>query len=164
MSAALAKFISELEAEMQTTYFYAGREHELLDLITTPTIDLSRAACAGVDPDVYHPDGPLDEVSAARCSTCPVRMGCLAVALRAEDPQARSGWYGGLGPEDRSGIAQELAVASASQLFGDRAREAVRLRAAGLSVTEIAVRLACSRRTVQRYFRKSKAPNQAGQQ
>lgn len=147
---------------MQTTPFYAGREDELLDLITTLTIDLSGAACAGVDPELYHPDGPLDEVSAARCSICPVRMGCLALALRAEDPQFRSGWYGGLGPHDRSDVAEELAMASAPHLSCDRTREAVRLRATGLSVTEIAVRLGCSRRTVQRYFSKPRAHRQPG--
>jgi hypothetical protein len=101
-------------------------------------------------------------VSAARCFICPVRMGCLALALRAEDPQFRSGWYGGLGPNDRSGVAEELAVASAPHLSDDRAPEADRLRAAGLSVTEIAVRLGRSRRTVQRYFSKSRAPKQPG--
>jgi DNA-binding CsgD family transcriptional regulator len=139
---------------MQTTYFYTGREHELLNLIRNPrAIDLSGAVCAGVDPDIYHPDGPLDEVSAARCSACPVRLRCLALALSAEDPEARSGWYGGLGPEDRSRIANDLAVASASPRSADRTHEAVRLRAAGMTVDQIAARLACSRRTVQRYCR-----------
>jgi hypothetical protein len=147
---------------MQTTPFYAGREDELLDLLKTQTINLSGAACAGVDPELYHPDGPLDEVSAARCSICPVRMGCLALALRAEDPEFRSGWYGGLGPNARSRVAEELEVASAPHLSCDRTPEAVRLRAAGLSVTEIAVRLGCSRRTVQRYFSKSRAPKPSG--
>ncbi|OBB78162.1 hypothetical protein A5759_01945 [Mycobacterium sp. 852014-52144_SCH5372336] len=124
-------------------------------MIKTPTLVLRGAACAGTDPELYHPDGPLDEVSAARCATCPVRLNCLALALRAEDPDARSGWYGGLGPAERSVLARDLTIASDPPPSPDRAPEAIRLRAAGLSVNEIATRLACSRRTIQRYFSKS---------
>lgn len=146
-----------------TTHFYHGRERELLALIKNPTTRLDGAACIGVDTDLYHPEGAaLDDVSGARCATCPVRMGCLALALRAEDPDARSGWYGGLGPDDRDTLATELALVAEPGSALDRAPEAFRLRAAGLSVREIAARLACSRRTVQRYFSESRRSEQSG--
>jgi hypothetical protein len=145
---------------MQKKHFFTGQEHALLDLVTNPkSIDLSSAACIGVDPDVYHPDGPLDELSAARCTTCPVRIGCLALALGAEDPEARAGWYGGLGPEDRSDLAQQLTAPStpSAPKLCDPAAEAARLRASGLTVNQIARRLECSRRTIQRYLSKRSA-------
>ena len=41
-------------------------------------------------------------------SDCPARLACLALALRAEDADAREGWYGGLAPADRDDIAHIL--------------------------------------------------------
>jgi AraC-like DNA-binding protein len=152
----IGELLSKLESTVQSEYFFTGQEHELCDLVRHPrSIDLSEAACVGIDPDIYHPDGPLDELSAARCNACPVRIGCLALALQAEDPEAREGWYGGVGPEDRAQIARELNLPTVQACDGiDLAVEAVRLRAAGLTVNQIAAHLACSRRTVQRYCRK----------
>ncbi|WP_176480438.1 WhiB family transcriptional regulator [Mycobacterium avium] len=153
----IGDLLSKLESIVQSEYFFAGHERELRDLVRHPrSIDLSEAACAGIDPNLYHPDGPLDELSAARCSTCPVRMGCLALALQAEDPQAREGWYGGVGPDDRAEIARDLKLPTVHVCGGkDPATEAVRLRASGLTVNQVAAYLACSRRTVQRYCRRS---------
>lgn len=140
---------------MHNPYFFAGRERELRDLIdnvANPNIGL--AACAGVDPNVYHPeDGWPSELSLARCSGCPARIACLALALRAEDPEAREGWYGGLGPADREGVVAVLRIETPQPPRRDRAVEAARLRAAGWTVNRIAMQLGCSRRTVQRYLR-----------
>ena len=148
---------------MQSKNFLAGREQELRDLIKHPrSIDLSRAACRGIDPDTYHPDGPLDELSVARCAGCPARMACLAYAIGIEDPGARAGWYGGLGPQDRSALLALVEVEAepaAAYVSDDAALEAIRLREIGLTVNEIADRLACSRRTVQRYCRKMRHAN-----
>ena len=59
-----------------------------------------------MDPDAYHPDdGQPDELALFRCNGCPARLACLAPALRAEDPDVREGWYGGLGPIDRDDVA-----------------------------------------------------------
>ena len=95
-------------------YFFAGRERELRDLVhhaDRRPIDreLRDAACRGMDPDLFHPDdGQPDELVIARCTGCPARLACLALALRAEEPDARAGWYGGVGPEDRGQIAAGL--------------------------------------------------------
>jgi Transcription factor WhiB/Helix-turn-helix domain of resolvase len=121
--------------------------HQLLRLIANPaSINVSQAACIGIDPDVYHPDGDLDDISKARCAACPARTPCLALAFAAEDPTARAGWYGGYGPQHRDEIAAMLDINDSP------ARKAHRLRAAGLTVNQIAAQLSCSRRTVQRYL------------
>jgi hypothetical protein len=138
-------------------YFFAGRERELRDLIDHPVgHDLDHARCVGVDPDVYHPDdGQLDELALFRCTTCPARLSCLALALRAEDAGARTGWYGGLSPDDRDGIASILLLVPSQPEPPDRAIEATRLRASGWTVNQIAAHLGRSHRTVQRYLRRA---------
>jgi AraC-like DNA-binding protein len=145
----------ELEMTMHKPPFFAGREQQLRDLIDHPREhDLDRAACAGADTDAYHPDdGQPDELSLFRCQACAARLACLALALRAEDPEARAGWYGGLGPADRDDVAASLQLGAPRPVPPERAMEAARLRAAGWTIAAIAAQLACSRRTVQRYLR-----------
>lgn len=144
---------------MHHAYFFAGREPELRALIHNPNPtslnrQLRAAACRGMDPDAFHPDeGRPDDRVVARCAGCPARLACLASALRAEDPRARQGWYGGLGPEDRDGVAAVLELETPEPPPPDRAIRAARLRAAGWPVDAIAAELGCSRRTVQRYLR-----------
>lgn len=140
---------------MHDPYFFTGRERELRELINHPADNsLELAACAGTDPDVYHPDeGQPDELSLFRCTGCPARLACLALALRAEDAEAREGWYGGLGPADRDAIAPFLRLAPPQPTPPGRAVDAARLRASGWTVNQIAEQLGCSRRTVQRYLR-----------
>ncbi len=120
---------------------------------------LGRAACSGMGPDAYHPDqGRPADLALARCAGCQARLACLALALRSEDPEARSGWYGGLGPADRDALAASLDLDEpAAVLETDSATRAAQLRAAGWTISEIAVELGCSRRTVQRYLRKAAA-------
>lgn len=138
--------------------FLFGHEQQFRDLIADPrSIDLSDATCAGVDTGVYHPEGDLDELSVARCSTCPARLRCLAYAMGLEDANYRSGWYGGLGPSDRDTIASELKLTAPQYHPSDKGQLAVQLRGEGLTVSEIATRLMCSRRTVQRYLRTERA-------
>jgi hypothetical protein len=50
------------------------------------------------------------ELVAARCTGCSARLACLALALRAEDPDMRCGWYGGLGPGDRDAVAEAIGL------------------------------------------------------
>jgi hypothetical protein len=112
-----------------------------------------------MDPGVYHPDeGRPTDLALARCFTCRARLACLGLALRAEDPEARCGWYGGLGPDDRDALAASLGSGkpSAAPVTDTEAR-AVRLRAAGWTIGSIADELGRSRRTVQRYLRKAAA-------
>lgn len=112
-----------------------------------------------MDPGAYHPDeGRPTDLALARCFSCRARLACLGLALRAEDPEARCGWYGGLGPDDRDALAASLGgrKPSAAPATDTEAR-AVRLRAAGWTIGSIADELRCSRRTVQRYLRKAAA-------
>jgi hypothetical protein len=141
-----------------------GSEAELLSLIRDPSpgpvLDqLQRAACQGAHPSVYHPDeGRPTDLALARCSGCPARLACLALAMRAEDPEARYGWYGGLGPADRDALAASLGAGKPpATLVTDGEARAARLRASGWTVRSIADELRCSRRTVQRYLRKAAA-------
>lgn len=140
---------------MHNPYFFAGREQELRDLIDHPAHrNLEHAACAATDPDAYHPEeGQPNELSLFRCNGCTARLACLALALRAEDPDSRAGWYGGLSPADRDDVAAIVQLELPQPPAPDRAVEAARLRAAGWTINRIAAHLACSRRTVQRYLR-----------
>lgn len=140
---------------MHNPYFFTGREQELRDLISHPTNhNFDQAACVGASPDAYHPDnGQPDELSLLRCSGCPARLACLALALRAEDSEAREGWYGGLGPTDRDIIASTLRLTPSQPPPPNRAIEATRLHASGWTVNQIATQLGCSRRTIQRDLR-----------
>jgi hypothetical protein len=138
---------------MSSELIPVAHQQRLRRLIANPAaINVSEAACAGIDPDIYHPRGDLDDVSKARCGTCTVPTACLALALAAEDPSARAGWYGGYGPRQRDEIAAALGI-------DDRpARKALELRAAGLTVNQIAAQLSCSRRTIQRYLATRRCP------
>lgn len=145
----------ELEQNVSDPYFFDGQERDLRDLINRPAgRTLDQAACAGADPDLYHPDeGQPDELSLFRCKMCPARLACLALALRAEDPDARAGWYGGVGPAERDDIARILRLEPSRPTIPDRAVEAARLQAAGRTINQVAAELGCCRRTVQRYLR-----------
>jgi len=112
-----------------------------------------------MDPDLYHPDqGRPQDLALACCAGCPARLACLALALRAEDPEERSGWYGGLGPGDRDALSASLNLdAPVPVPTADYAARAAGLRAAGWAVGAIASELGCSRRTVQRYLRRQAA-------
>lgn len=128
----------------------------LIDKPDYPALD--QAACKGLPREAYHPDvGDPERHHLELCFSCPGRMMCLALALRAEEPDLRFGWFGGLGPSDRDDVADALGLPTvaheSSDLQDDRVAEAVRLRAAGSTVGEIAAVLGCSRRTVQRYLK-----------
>ncbi len=144
--------------------FFADREAELRALVNDPDFkplgrQLRDAACRGMDPDAYHPDrGRPGDLALARCTSCQARLACLALALRAEDPDMRSGWYGGLGPDDRDVVAVAIGLGKPEPVpVPDRALQAAQLRAAGWTISAIATELGCSRRTVQRALRRSAA-------
>lgn len=148
----------------QAPYFFGGRERELRDLIHYADHrclgrQLRAAACSGMDPDIFHPDDGQqpDELVIARCAGCPARLACLALALRAEEPDARVGWYGGLGPQDRDQIAAALDLETTEPRVPERAVRVAQLKADGWTVSQIAAVLGCSRRTVQRYLRMTAA-------
>lgn len=58
-----------------------------------------RAACRGVDPEIFYPVSDEDaEEAKAICATCPVREACLEYSLRARE---REGVWGGLTERER---------------------------------------------------------------
>lgn len=71
-----------------------------------------QAACAGTDPDVFHPpDGAagreIAKQARALCTACPVRVDCLATAIaEAED----RGIWGGCTERERRVIARAAAI------------------------------------------------------
>jgi hypothetical protein len=154
-------------ARTETTSDVGGNlfdEAELRSLIRDPSSSLifsklQHAACRGMDPELYHPEqGRPADLILARCFGCRARLACLALAFRAEDPEARCGWYGGLGPGDRDALAASAGGPGPSAApASDAEARAVRLRAAGWTIGSIAAELRCSRRTVQRYLRKAVA-------
>lgn len=120
--------------------------------------ELRRAACRGLSPDAYHPDqGQPTGLALARCHGCQARPACLTFALRTEDPEERYGWYGGLGPSARDVLAASLGTSAPGPLVVTESDRAATLRSQGWTVNAIADELHCSRRTVQRYLKKSAA-------
>ena len=133
----------------------------------------SRASCASELPsgfDTYFPeDDDLPSVGAlALCLSCPEATECLATALVHESQTGeRFGWWGGLGPQEREEVAQELGI-EATPAKGEELAEqpgieaqldvlapadlARRLRAQNLTVSAIAAMLRCAERTVYRYL------------
>lgn len=68
------------------------------------------AACAGMDPDIFHPHGKGNALyirARAVCARCPVRAQCLAEALAVEVSRTgeyRHGMWGGLTPDERASL------------------------------------------------------------
>ncbi|MFD6949095.1 hypothetical protein A6A08_06970 [Nocardiopsis sp. TSRI0078] len=140
-------------------------DEHLRRLVRQPTGELQQratasVACRGMDTNVFFPEhGVPDGLALARCRSCHARLVCLALALRYETSAPRHGWSGGLGPQERSAIAARLGLgATAPEEYpdpgpGDRALRAVRLRAQGWTVAQIATELGVDKRTVYRDFR-----------
>lgn len=64
-----------------------------------------RAACAGEDPELWHPNDSRQAAQAKRiCKQCPVILECLNWALNTELPSTREGIYGGTTPNERQMI------------------------------------------------------------
>ena len=64
-----------------------------------------RAACQGVDPEVFYPASD-EEAGAAKaiCASCPVREACLEHALSARE---REGIWGGATERERRRILRQ---------------------------------------------------------
>jgi AraC-like DNA-binding protein len=115
---------------------------------------LDQGSCRGIDTNAYHPEvGVPAEDDLARCNNCAANVACVAMALRAEDPEARAGWYGGLGPAERAELADRLGLVTPEPALPERAAQAIQLFNDGWTVNTIASELGCCRRTVQRYLR-----------
>lgn len=82
-----------------------------------------RAACAGVNPDVFHPstsrgnrgvvDADLAAYALSFCAACEVRAECLADALATEGPDDALGIRGGMLPQDRRAATRRRRAAVA---------------------------------------------------
>ncbi|MGD0875480.1 MAG: WhiB family transcriptional regulator [Acidimicrobiales bacterium] len=64
-----------------------------------------RAACRGVDPDIFYPVSDDDsEEAKAVCASCSVRQACLEYSLAARE---REGVWGGLTERERRRIVRQ---------------------------------------------------------
>jgi WhiB family redox-sensing transcriptional regulator len=64
-----------------------------------------RAACRGVDPDIFYPVSDDDaEEAKAVCASCQVRQSCLEYSLAARE---REGVWGGLTERERRRIVRQ---------------------------------------------------------
>lgn len=137
--------------------FYLLHRQEIEECIQCLPHDvLDDAACRGLGPAAYHPEvGRPRHEDLALCSTCDARVACTALALRAESPDARIGWYGGLDPGDRGRLAIRLGIVGGDRVEPVGAAEAMRLHRPGWTVNDIASEFGCSRRTVQCYLRRA---------
>jgi WhiB family redox-sensing transcriptional regulator len=65
----------------------------------------NRAACRGIDPDIFFPVTEEDaEPAKAICDACPVREACLEFALAARE---REGVWGGCTERERRRIVRQ---------------------------------------------------------
>ncbi|MEY2468459.1 MAG: WhiB family transcriptional regulator, redox-sensing transcriptional regulator [Actinomycetota bacterium] len=65
----------------------------------------NRAACRGIDPDIFFPVTDEDaEAAKAVCDACPVREACLEFALAARE---REGVWGGATERERRRIIRQ---------------------------------------------------------
>lgn len=64
-----------------------------------------RAACRGVDPDIFYPVSDEEaEAAQAICAVCPVREACLEYALANRE---RDGVWGGATERERRRIVRQ---------------------------------------------------------
>lgn len=64
-----------------------------------------RAACRGVDPDIFYPASDEEaEAAKAICAVCPVREACLEYALANRE---RDGVWGGATERERRRIVRQ---------------------------------------------------------
>ena len=64
-----------------------------------------RAACKGVDPDIFYPTSDEEaEEAKAICATCPVREACLEYALANRE---RDGVWGGATERERRRMVRQ---------------------------------------------------------
>lgn len=64
-----------------------------------------RAACRGVDPDIFYPASDEEaEAAKAICAACPVREACLEYALANRE---RDGVWGGATERERRRIVRQ---------------------------------------------------------
>lgn len=108
---------------------------------------MGEALCAQTDPALFFPEvGGNGTVAKRICADCPVRIQCETHAQHLEggsSEQFRFGSWGGRSPKERALVGGERRAAR-------RDRDAVRLDHRGLTPAEIAERLGCSERTVNR--------------
>jgi WhiB family redox-sensing transcriptional regulator len=81
------------------------------------------AACARVDPELFHPErGQGERIAYARakavCANCPVQRECLDDALEQDD---RYGIWGGLLPHEREEIRRQRGMTRDARSNGARA-------------------------------------------
>ena len=111
--------------------------------ITRPPEWMAAGLCTQVDPELFWPESGHDSRDArAVCGRCPVRVECLDYAFTNRE---RYGVWGGMSERQR----RTLRETGGRPRRPDERVDVVRLLAATLSDSQIAVQLGCSRRTVR---------------
>ncbi len=128
---------------------------DLLNILSPPAW-MTDAACAQVDPELFYPEkGDTGRVAKQVCAACPVRAECLAFALARGE---RFGVWGGESARVRRALLaargeQPARDGGARHLQRDvrqRVAQIRRLTEAGLCDRQVADRIGCTQRTVQR--------------
>lgn len=126
------------------------------------TTDLTGAACAGTDPELFFPD-ESHEPAAARaldrdyCSDCPVRDACLQEALRTRV----WGVWAGTSTKEREQMlrAQGRPLTPTQERVAQTHELVARLTAKGLTATQIVTTTGIEARTVLRHREKALHPD-----
>jgi WhiB family redox-sensing transcriptional regulator len=113
---------------------------------------MADAACAEVDPELFHPDGRAPSREARQiCRRCPVQRACAAFAQQAEGEVTyphRFGLWGGQLPKHR---AKDAAGNGRLRRNAERRDHIIRLyRRGGMDAYQIAEAVGCDARTVWR--------------
>lgn len=124
-----------------------------------------RAACRGLDPEIFFPErGESTREAKAVCAGCPVRPECLEYAL---DAREVNGIWGGKSERERRSIrrkrrtAQMAARVDVTVTAADMATEAARrataqrLYGSGMTAAAVAATTGMSESTVWRLLRRA---------
>jgi WhiB family redox-sensing transcriptional regulator len=75
-----------------------------------PQPDWTLAACRGCDPNLWHPSKGEDQRPAKQiCARCPIREGCAAYAIGAQET---FGIWGGMAECERKQVRHRIRLAS----------------------------------------------------
>jgi WhiB family redox-sensing transcriptional regulator len=114
---------------------------------------MDSAACAQVDPEIFHPTGNPTRQAKNVCARCPVQRQCASFAHAVEGEVShphRHGLWAGMSARDRAGRAVEDA-----RLKRDDTIWRLHTRG-GMTADEIGVAVGCDARTVYRVLKQTR--------
>lgn len=88
-------------------------------------VDWDSAGCLTADPEMFYPEVGHSNTSAKRvCAACPIRVDCLAHAMRTRE---QHGIWGGLSIRDRQKVRAATPSAAAARLLAGHTEKLARL-------------------------------------